>query len=152
MILTTLQLPPIDPYMIILERGGRKARWKTYIYIHQLEMNAAGLKNLLYAQHDDSSSSSTDCSGFALQLSIDCSRMVNQSESSCQIRLFDIQGRSMVEIQSLHENDGFIESTTTDMRPLIDHNRYKYFDKFVKQSFKDAVVRVANSRQTVVSW
>ena len=63
----------------------------------------------------------------------------------------------MVEIQSLRENDGFIESTTTDMRPLsehslIDHNRYKYFDKFVKQSFKDAVVRVANSRQTVVSW
>ena len=52
----------------------------------QLEMNAAGLRNFLYAQHDDLTSSSTYYSGFALQSSIDCYRMVNQSESSFQIR------------------------------------------------------------------
>ena len=44
----------------------------------QLEMYAAG-------NEDVSSSLSTDCSGFSLQSSIDCSRMVNQSESSCQV-------------------------------------------------------------------
>ena len=39
----------------------------------------------LHAQHDDSSNSSTGRSGFAQKSSIDCSRMVNQSESSCKI-------------------------------------------------------------------
>ena len=77
------------------------------------------------AQHDDSSSSSTYCSGFALQSSIDCSRMVNQSESSCQIRFICYK--------------------------VGPWSKYS-FVKFVKQSFKNAVVRVTNSRQTVVSW
>ena len=31
----------------------------------------AGLRTILYAQHDDSFSSSTDCAGFVLQSSIE---------------------------------------------------------------------------------